>query len=114
MRQIRLARPHSVPDGDQPSESTIRHHEAFLSDDAACHSLLPLLSRLARPALLITGGRDPTTSPEQRDAFRRGSPRHTMMEFERAGHFVHADEPDRYAQTIIKFVRGAGPGSLSK
>jgi proline iminopeptidase len=109
LRQIRLARSRSVPDGDQPSESTIRHHEAFLGDDAAYQSLLPLLPGLAMPALLITGGQDPTTSPEQRDAFRRGSPRHAMVEFQRAGHFVHANEPDRYARTIIKFVRGEGP-----
>jgi proline iminopeptidase len=105
LRAIRLARSHRAPDGEQPSESTIRHHEAFLGDDAAYQSLLPLLPRLARPALLITGGRDPTTSPEQRDGFRRGSPRRTMTEFERAGHFAHADEPDRYARAIVKFVR---------
>jgi proline iminopeptidase len=109
LREIRLARTQDAPDGEEPGESTIRHHEAFLGDDAACQSLLPLLPRLAMPALLITGGRDPTTSPEQRDAFRRGSPRHTMMEFERAGHFVHADEPDRYARAVINFVRGERP-----
>lgn len=45
------------------------------------------------PALLITGGQDPTTSPEQRDAFHHASSRHTIAEFERAGHFVHADDP---------------------
>lgn len=109
LREIRLARSRRAPDGEEPSESTIRHHEAFLRDDAAYQCLLPLLPRLEIPALLITGGRDPTTSAEQRDAFGRGSPRHTMAEFERAGHFVHADEPDRYARAIIKFVRGARP-----
>jgi pimeloyl-ACP methyl ester carboxylesterase len=70
-------------------------------------SLLPLLPRLDMPALLITGGQDPTTSPEQRDAFLRASPRHTKAEFERAGHFVHADNPGPYARLVIDFARSS-------
>jgi pimeloyl-ACP methyl ester carboxylesterase len=45
-------------------------------------------------------------APEQREAFRRASPRHATAEFGQAGHFVHADEPDQYARTVIAFVKG--------
>ncbi len=104
--EIRLAR--QTRSGEQPvSESTIRHHKAFLDDDAAYESLLPLLPRLDMPALLITGGQDPTTSSGQRDAFHHASPRHTIAEFERAGHFVHADDPGPYARLIIDFARSS-------
>jgi proline iminopeptidase len=104
LREVRLAR--QTRPGEQPvSESTIRHHKAFLDDDAAYESLLPLLPRLDMPALLITGGQDPTTSPELRDAFQHASPRHTIAEFEQAGHFVHADDPGPYARLVIDFVR---------
>jgi proline iminopeptidase len=106
LSEVRLAR--QTRYGEQSdSESTIRHHKEFLDDDAAYESLLPLLPRLDIPALLITGGQDSTTSPEQRDAFHHASPRHTMAEFERAGHFVHADDPGAYARLVIDFARSS-------
>jgi proline iminopeptidase len=106
LRDLRLVR--QTRSGEQPvSESTIRHHKAFLDDDAAYESLLPLLRRLGMPALLITGGQDPTTSSELRDAFRHASPQHAIAEFERAGHFVHADDPGSHARLVIDFVRSS-------
>jgi pimeloyl-ACP methyl ester carboxylesterase len=74
---------------------------------APYESLLPLLPRLDMPALLITGGQDPTTSPEPRDAFQHTSSRHTIEEFEQAGYFVHADDPGPYARLVIDFVRSS-------
>jgi pimeloyl-ACP methyl ester carboxylesterase len=59
------------------------------------------------PALLITGGQDPTTSFEQGDAFHHASPRHAMAEFERAGHFAHADDPEAYARLVTDFARSS-------
>jgi len=66
--------------------------------------MLGLLPRLAAPALLITGGHDPLTAPEQRAAFGSAPPRQ-VLEFPRAGHFVHADDPVQYADTVMNFVR---------
>jgi pimeloyl-ACP methyl ester carboxylesterase len=74
--------------------------------------LLGLLPRLAAPALLITGGYDPLTSPGQRDAFRRASPDHRLLEVAGAGHFVHADEPLQYASAVSEFVLACA-GDLS-
>lgn len=105
LRDIRSARPGSAPGGDEPSESTIRHHQAILADETAYQSQLPLLAGLRAPALLITGGLDPTTSPEQRDAFSHGPAPHATRVFEHAGHFVHADQPDDYAQAVITFIQ---------
>ncbi len=108
LHEVDLARPERPQADEQAaSESTTRHHLAIMGDATVFESSLPALPRLGLPALLITGGQDPTTSPEQRDAFRRASPRHATAEFSRAGHFVHADEPDRYARTVIDFVRDA-------
>jgi len=103
---IRSARCRDAPDDDAASESTMRHHNAMVADDTFYQSLLPLLSKLEVPALLITGGHDPTTSPEQREAFRSSSPRHTIAAFEHGGHFVHAEHPEDYAQTVIRYIRG--------
>jgi len=47
--------------------------------------MLRLLPQLTPPALLITGGQDPLTAPEQRTAFRSASPQHQVLEFAQAG-----------------------------
>ena len=91
-------------------ESSKRHHVAFTADQAFVESMLGLLPRLTAPALLITGGRDPLTAPEQRAAFRDASPRNQHVEFAKAGHFVHAEDPDQYAQCVMKFVRSLTEG----
>jgi pimeloyl-ACP methyl ester carboxylesterase len=87
LHEIELARPDRAQADEQlASQSTRRHYMAIMNDAAVYESLLPLLPGLGMPALLITGGQDPTTSPEQRDAFRTASPRHATAEFEQAGH----------------------------
>lgn len=92
-------------DGEAGDDSTMRHHVAITADTAFGESMLGLLPQLAAPALLITGGRDPLTAPAQRSAFRSASPGHQLLEFPRAGHFVHAEEPVQYAHSVMNFVR---------
>jgi len=81
-------------------------------EDSARRLRAAHVAALAAPALLITGGYDPLTSPGQRDAFRRASPGHRLLEVAGAGHFVHADEPLQYASAVSEFVL-AGAGDLS-
>jgi proline iminopeptidase len=110
LAEIRRAR--ERPDGSAGDEGSTRHHLAITADEGAYESLLGLLPQLAAPALLITGGYDPLTSPEQRDAFRQASPRHRLLEVAGAGHFAHADDPLHYASAVADFVR-ASAGDLS-
>jgi pimeloyl-ACP methyl ester carboxylesterase len=70
-----------------------------------------LLAGAALPVLLITGGHDPLTSAEQREALRL-APRGRVLEVPGAGHFVHADDPLQYASAVSGFVRWAA-GDLS-
>ena len=92
--------------GDEAGdEGSTQHHLAITGDRAFGESMLGLLPQLTAPALLITGGQDPLTAPEQRAAFRSASPRHQLLEFPRAGHFVHAEEPVQYAHSVMNFVR---------
>jgi proline iminopeptidase len=107
-RLAELRRAHDARErasGEAGDESTMRHHVAITTDPAFAESMLGLLSRLTAPALLITGGQDPLTAPQQRAAFRSASPRHQILEFARAGHFVHAEDPVRYADSVMNLVR---------
>lgn len=115
LAEVRSARQDSEPQDDQAAgdEGSLRHHRAISGDDACYESLLPLLPRLNAPALLIAGGCDPITSPEQREAFRQASPVNRLVEFTDAGHFVHADLPDAYAAAVGEFLRVASPGTAS-
>jgi proline iminopeptidase len=114
LAEIRGAR--EWPGGAAGEQGSERHHLEITADGAACEPLLGLLPRLPAPALLITGGYDPLTSPGQRDAFRRAAPGHRLLEVAGAGHFVHADEPVQYAGAVSEFVLTcagnlSGPGT---
>ena len=106
LRQLQQARPAAGAAERQASEeSTLRHHVAISSSDAFFEPVLPLQAKLRCPALLITGALDPITSAEQREAFGASPSTHRSVRFGRAGHFVHADEPDAYAGAVTSFLR---------
>ncbi len=60
--------------------------------------------RLTMPVLVISGRHDGAAGPAgQRELARRiRSARY--VEYERSGHFVYLDEPDRFAREISAFV----------
>ena len=99
------------PDGAAGDEGSLRHHLAIVADPASGEPAQHLLPGLKIPALLIVGGHDPLTSPEQREACR-AAPRSQVLEFPAAGHFVHADDSLNYAGAVSGFVRSAA-GDLS-
>jgi proline iminopeptidase len=109
LAEVRAA--HERPDGSAGDEGSMRHHLAIMADPASQEPAQHLLAGLSAPLLLIVGGHDPLTSPEQRAAFR-SAPRSQVLEVPAAGHFVHADDPLQYASAVSDFVRSAA-GDLS-
>ena len=89
----------------------MRHHLAMMAAPESQEPVQHLLAGLQVPLLLIVGGHDPLTTPEQREAFR-SAPRGQVLEVLEAGHFVHADDPLHYASAVSDFVRVAA-GTLS-
>jgi proline iminopeptidase len=106
LAQIHAERPEvgTTEDKQASEDSTHRFHLAIVKDDAGYDPGLPLLPRLAVPALLITGSQDPVTNDELRAAFRAASPANRLAGFAQAGHFTHADNPAAYAATITSFL----------
>ncbi|MEV8377008.1 alpha/beta hydrolase [Kribbella sp. NPDC056861] len=83
-----------------------RFAETIIQTPGFVESLLPLLGQLTQPALLIKGGHDPVTSPEEIARFRSDVERGTYRYFEDAGHFVHAEAADAFTQLVTSFVLG--------
>jgi proline iminopeptidase len=85
-----------------------RHSDAVTKSASFSESLLPLLSQVDQPAILIKGGSDPVSSPTEIQRFRTDLPHGRVHVFEKSGHFPQLEEPDRYAATVRGFVTGEG------
>lgn len=67
-------------------------------------------ARFDGPALFVSGGRSEYLRSGDRTSIRRLFPRADFVEVEKAGHWVHADAPDRFVEILLEFLSRA-PGS---
>lgn len=81
-----------------------RFAESIIRSPGFVESLLPLLSQVPQPALLIKGGYDPVTSPTEITRFQQDVRNGTYRYFEAAGHFVHAEAADAYTALVTSFL----------
>lgn len=65
---------------------------------------LPQLPRLQVPTLLVWGGHDRMIPPRHAIDAAAAIPGAQVEIFERAGHFPHLDEPDRFARVLRDFL----------
>jgi pimeloyl-ACP methyl ester carboxylesterase len=56
------------------------------------------------PALLILGGSDLVTTPEQADAFRSQVPDGRVEVFDRSAHFAQFEQAEEYSALVTAFV----------
>ncbi len=66
-----------------------------------------LLSEIAAPTLLITGGRDRLTPRRMVDEMQRSIPDSRVHVYEMATHYLPIECPDRLAEDLHKFFSGA-------
>ncbi len=82
---------------------------SFIQDQQRTMNFLPALSRITSPTLVLVGGLDPITpvacAQEIADALPAGLGR--MEIFEKAGHGVHRDEPERAEAVLRAFLSEA-------
>jgi proline iminopeptidase len=67
-------------------------------------SLIPRLSQLVPPVLLITGRFDLVTPEDQVAGLLGSVPGARREKFEQSSHFTHVEEADRFAATVVAFV----------
>jgi pimeloyl-ACP methyl ester carboxylesterase len=80
----------------------------FLDDDVAGE-----LGRIAAPTLIAWGARDALCSRRDEDALLAAIARSRLVVYERAGHALHWEEPERFAADLVGFVdslRAGRPG----
>ena len=61
-------------------------------------------ARLTMPVLIIAGAHDFAIGLDQQRALAKILPQATILEYERAGHFLYLDEPDRFTRDVTNFL----------
>ena len=73
--------------------------EGFLEDDVA-HDL----HRITAPTLVLCGARDAFVTRADQDALGSAVAGPRLVIYERAGHALHWEEPERFASDVVAFV----------
>lgn len=61
-------------------------------------------ARLTMPVLVVAGHQDYAIGLPQQRALAAALPHARILEYERAGHFVYLDEPERFTQDVTRFL----------
>lgn len=93
-----------VPPGDIWEKSQM-HINKLQEEGEFFESLLPKLHRLSRPSLLITGLFDPVCTKEQQEVYRQQVTNYSIVSFDRSAHFPRLEEPAKYKQEILQFIK---------
>jgi pimeloyl-ACP methyl ester carboxylesterase len=66
------------------------------------------------PTLIVWGGRDRIIPVHHAHATHDAVPGSTLVVFDEAGHFPHADDPDRFMAVLQDFIRSTEPASYDR
>ncbi|WP_233269750.1 alpha/beta fold hydrolase [Heyndrickxia camelliae] len=78
--------------------------QKLYQQDELFESFLPLLEKIAHPALLIKGKYDWVASEEQIEFFLKAV-KHPFVEyFDQSAHFPHMEEKDRFTDVVSQFL----------
>lgn len=86
-----------------------RTRALVLAEGTIYQSIIPRLSDLSMPVLLMKGEQDPITCEKQVDAFRTLVRNGRIERFSKSGHWIRHEEPLRYVETVLDFL-SAGDG----
>lgn len=81
-------------------------HFDRLKLEGACHtSLLSKIKDVQNPMLLLVGKYDVVTCEKQIETFNKDARNGKYIAFEESGHSPHYEEADRFAETVIHFLK---------
>lgn len=67
-------------------------------------NMMPLISKMKCPSLLILGKTDPVCFHEQQEYYSKYSINGCIITFDNSDHRPHDEEPDKFTETVIKFL----------
>ncbi|PES62020.1 alpha/beta hydrolase [Bacillus cereus] len=83
-----------------------KSHFDRLKSEGACHiSLLSKIKEVKNPMLLIVGKHDVVTCEKQIEIFNNDASNGKYIVFGESGHSPHYEEAERFAETIIHFLK---------
>ncbi len=82
------------------------HQRRLYEEGRIFVSLLNTIVSVPHTALLLKGQFDHVLSADQIHAFISAKPDTRLVVFEESGHFIHVEEPDRFAAEVIRFTVG--------
>jgi pimeloyl-ACP methyl ester carboxylesterase len=77
--------------------------EGFLED-----AVVAGLGQIKAPTLIVWGDRDAFASRRDQDALLKAIPGSELVVYQGAGHAVHWEEPERFADDLVRFARSLG------
>ncbi|HLI70260.1 MAG TPA: alpha/beta hydrolase [Ktedonobacteraceae bacterium] len=80
------------------------HQQRLAEEGQMFHSVLSDLVHLKQPTLLIKGKYDAVTSDEELAHFQQEVKASQVLLYEESSHFVHVEEPQKYAEAICQFL----------
>ncbi|MCJ7842794.1 alpha/beta hydrolase [Lederbergia sp. NSJ-179] len=67
-------------------------------------SLLPIISLVNQPSLLLHGKFDPIFCEKQKNIYIEKAPNSKIIVFENSAHFPRLEEPQKYTEEVINFI----------
>ncbi|WP_368906272.1 alpha/beta fold hydrolase [Bacillus wiedmannii] len=81
------------------------HFDRLKVEGAVHTSLLQKIKDIQNPMLLIVGKHDVVTCEKQIEIFNKDAQNGDCIVFEESGHTPHYEEADRFAETVIHFLK---------
>ncbi len=81
-----------------------QHQSALYDEGTIFESLIPNLSRIAHPTLLIRGYYDAVFGLDQLWQYRHAKPDTNLVVAAESSHFVHVEEPELFATAVANYL----------
>jgi esterase len=78
----------------------------LIANYAAVSDAVPMEKRYEGPVLVVSGGKSPFKVMRHEAAMREHFPALEFIVFPEAGHLVHMEEAQRFAETVTGFLEG--------
>jgi len=114
MARIALTGPEPVLFNLRRTTRAFRFSMDAMWPEVSTLNLTKLVPTLRMPVFFFLGRRDHWVPPETSVAYFKAlsAPEKTLVWFERSGHEMFADEPDKFNRTMVDLVRPAARANL--